>query len=314
MEPNEPQAESEVDAKSGAPPLQRFAGDDRGSPKDPPSFDDEVVIHDCRPPGAERFDQAPASASGVQVDLRDDLRLLTAETAHDFNNLLSVILSCASELEQSTDDPRTAERAEEIRTAAERGADLTRRLIDATRPRCGPTAPLDLSRAVTACSRMMGRALGHGIRLAIEPAAGLPRVPLSEEQVEQILLNLAANARDAMVAGGSFTIRTRMLSLEPGDDHLRPGWYVSLEAIDDGIGMTAEQLERATEPYFTTKEGARGSGLGLPTIAEAARAAGGDLRIASEPGAGTTVSVYLPAVRNNGEPLTLASRARDAGD
>ncbi|HKJ35617.1 MAG TPA: ATP-binding protein [Solirubrobacterales bacterium] len=257
---------------------------------------------------------APGTSSPRTGD-GESLRLLTAETAHDFNNLLSVILSCASELEDGRGDPGTRERAEEIRTAAERATGLTRRLIDATRPTGDAIAPLDLSRAITACSRLLTRALGPDVELAIEPAAGLPRVRISEEQVEQILLNLAGNARDAMPSGGSFTIRARMVAVESGDERLGPGWYVCLQATDTGIGMSADQLERAIEPYFTTKHGARGSGLGLPTIAGAARAAGGDLRLRSEPGAGTAAAIYLPAVRRTGEPLTMApSAGLDDGD
>ncbi len=229
---------------------------------------------------------------------------LAAGVAHDFNNLLLVILTCSEELEQGVAETEHRERAIEIRSAAERGARLTRQLLKYARDDEQERVPVDVNRSVVDTTRLLLRTLGDHVALRSEPAASLPRVLLGAGQLEQILINLAANGRDAMPEGGTVTIRTRLAVVDPGDEILGVGWHLLLTVSDEGVGMTREELTRAREPFFTTKK-ADGTGLGLSTAFEIARNAGGDLRIESAPGNGTTVSLYLPAVDETGEPLTL---------
>lgn len=293
------QTETVPENATGGPRFRRFAE----PALRPPSGDGEITIRDTRAGvGTEALDQ-------------DDLRQLTAQTAHDFNNLLSVILACASELEDGyADGIDVGERAVEIRGAAERGARLTRELIDAVKPRPRKTEPIELNPAVLDSMAMIRRMAGESVAVESELGAQLPRVGIDRPQIERTLLNLTSNARDAIRGRGSLTVRTSLLSIASGDPRLGPGWYVRLSVSDDGIGMTREVIEHAIDPFYTTKAGVDGSGLGLPTVAGIARSAGGDLRIGSIPGEGTTVSVHLPAIASNGDILALPPRgSRSAG-
>jgi signal transduction histidine kinase len=252
------------------------------------------------------------SENGASEEERDDdarrletVGRLTAGVAHDFNNMLSVILASASELEGGLTEGEHRERAAEIRAAAERGARLTRQLLTYSRPERGEPQPVDLNLATRDAMRLLVRTIGQEVAFRSDPAAGLPMVLLVPGQAEQILVNLATNARDAMPDGGTITIRTRLSPVAAGDDQLGNGWHVCLTVCDDGIGMPEEVADRALEPFFTTKDRSRGTGLGLATVAEIARSAGGDVRITSRPGEGTAVSVYLPAVRGDGSRLSL---------
>ncbi len=240
-----------------------------------------------------------------------DLRQVTAEAAHDFNNLLSVILGSASEIEAGLgSDAEVRERAGEIRDAAERGALLTRQLIDAARPSPAAERPSNLNAAIVQALPMIERACGPHIDVRCEPDTGLPKVGVSEGKIERILLNLATNARDAMDGRGTLTIRSSLVPIPPGDCNLGAGWYLRLAVSDEGPGMSSAVMARALEPFYTTKREDLGSGLGLPTVLGIARDAGGDLRISTSRGVGTTVSVYLPGVRDNGESLALPARKR----
>jgi signal transduction histidine kinase len=230
---------------------------------------------------------------------------LAAGIAHDFNNLLSVILSYAGELEEELEDSELAEPAKEIRAAAQRGAQLTRQLLTYGRRDSPERVPIDLNLAVLDAAALLGRTLGEHVRLTTRPAEGLPRVLLAPGQIERILVNLAANSRDAMPAGGEVEIRTELVAVPPGDALLGTGWFVRLVVRDDGTGMDGAVSSRAREPFFTTKDEGAGTGLGLATIHGIARGSNGDLRIDSAPGEGTTVALYLPAVRGNGDPLSM---------
>jgi signal transduction histidine kinase len=233
----------------------------------------------------------------------------TAEAAHDFNNLLSVILTCAGELETLGLDETQLERVAEIRAAAERGAILTRDMIDTARSesRSRRPVPVDLAAAVRGSRGLLERTVGDGIEVRIQLEGGLPMALFPPGGIETVLLNLAANARDAMPARGALAVRAGLATVGVADPHLAPGWYARLLVSDSGCGMHPRLLRRAPEPYFTTK-GERGSGLGLPTVFGLARGVGGDVRIESVVGRGTSVAVFLPAVRPGGGPLTLAPR------
>lgn len=243
-----------------------------------------------------------------------DLGRRSAEVAHDFNNLLAVIMACAGEIAAVAEGAQL-ERAEEIRAAARRGTELSRRLLGSSRvaagagPGCG-ARPLAVATALAGSRRLIERALGPGIRLGVEIAAALPHVAIGVTELERVLLNLAANAREAMPAGGVVTIAAGLVAIAPGDLALGTGWHVRIDFADDGPGMSAEVARRAAEPYFSTKEGAAGSnGLGLAGARSIARSAGGELRIDARPGAGTTVSILLPAVDAAGGALSLPARA-----
>jgi signal transduction histidine kinase len=288
MEPNEPTAASPGRAVADRPRTPQPLASETGP----------ITIRDARPQGAA----APSPT---------DLQQVTAETAHDFNNLLSVILGCASEIEAGlATEAEVHERAGEIRSAAERGAQLTRQLIDAARP--GPPAArtANLNAAIATALPMIERACGPHIDVRCEPDTGLPKVGIPDDQVERILLNLATNGRDAMDGRGTLTIRSSLVPIPPGDPNLGAGWYLRLSVSDEGPGMTSAVMARALEPFYTTKKEDLGSGLGLPTVLGIARDAGGDLRISTSRGVGTTISVYLPGVRDNGESLALPARRR----
>lgn len=252
---------------------------------------------------------APVSSPG-ETDSLPPLPLspdgsLTAGIAHDFNNLLSVIMVCAGEISDATDDPVQRARAAEIRSAAERGAELARRLLAHERSDRPERQPISLDQSIAADLALVQRTLGAGIRLLAEPDGALPQVALAPGELERILVNLAANARDAMPDGGAVAIRTSLVVIPPGDPCLGTGSWVRLSFSDNGTGMDPEVAHRAVQPFFTTRELTGGTGLGLATVHEIARSCGGDLRINTTPAVGTTVSVYLPALDRNGEPLTL---------
>ena len=231
-----------------------------------------------------------------------------AGVAHDFNNLLSVIMVCASEIAAGAEGAQR-ERAEEIREAARHGAELSRSLLGGGRPvaaaEVAAPARLDVRVALADSRGLIARALGDGIRLALDAGAGLPPVPIAAADLERVLLNLAGNAREAMPAGGAVAVGAELVTIPPGDARLGTGWHVRIAFADDGCGMSADVAERALEPYFSTKGGA-GSGLGLASARAIAAAAGGDLRLNSRPGAGTTIAIYLPALDGDGERLALS--------
>lgn len=220
------------------------------------------------------------------------LERLTAETAHDFNNLLSVILTCAGELEATLADA-DRERAREIALAARRGAVLTRRLIAAAGPEDVERVPVDVNRTLVETARLQVHALGDRIELRHEPAAGLPRVLLATGRLEQMLLNLLTNSRDA--GARTVTVRTDLDAVGAADALLEPGCYLRLSVRDDGHGMSPQIVNRALDTHFTTKDTSQGSGLGLSTVRGIAADAGGGVRISSLPGAGTEIEVLLPA-------------------
>ncbi len=242
----------------------------------------------------------------------EELGRRTASVAHDFNNLLSVIMVCAGEIVHGPDDGSYRERAEEIRDAAERGAELSRKLLagkgrmeraeDAPGPRATGTA-------IIGAMKLVERTAGSGVQVSLVSDGHLPQVHLAPGEIERILLNLAANSRDAMPHGGLIEIRTGVVPIPPGDPTLGTGWHVRIAFSDNGIGMEPEVAQRAIEPYFSTKGQGEGTGLGLASVQALVRGAGGDLRINSMVGNGTTVSVYLPALDGLGKPLALPGRS-----
>ena len=237
------------------------------------------------------------------------LGLMTASVAHDFNNLLSVILVCAGEIADAAADDEQRARAEEIREAAERGAGLSRRLLDQDVPDSLALAPLTVDVALVDAMPLLRRTLGPAIGVSIASDGGTPRVRLAPGELERMLLNLAANSRDAMDGPGAVSIRTALVPIPPGDPILPVGWCARISFSDDGTGMSPEVARQAALAYFSTKEEGQGTGLGLATVQAIARSRGGDMRLSTTPGVGTTVSIYLPAVRETGDSLALSPPA-----
>jgi two-component system cell cycle sensor histidine kinase/response regulator CckA len=235
-----------------------------------------------------------------QSERLESLGQLAGGVAHDFNNLLAAILNYAGFVAEETAKPEVRADAEQIRAAAERAARLTRQLLLFSRRDTIQAEVLDLNAIVADIHNLLSRSIGAHIELKITPAAGLPAIEADRGQVEQVLLNLAINARDAMPEGGTLMIATGLAELDDGYARMHPGVhpgrYVKLTVTDTGTGMSAEVAAHIFEPFFTTKPADRGTGLGLSTVYGIITQAGGSVGVESEEGTGTTFSLYLPAV------------------
>jgi two-component system cell cycle sensor histidine kinase/response regulator CckA len=228
----------------------------------------------------------------------DAIGRLAGGIAHDFNNLVTVILNYADLVTGQLEQGRIRDDVEEIRHAAERAAELTRQLLVFGRREVFNPRPVDLDEIVLDTQRLLRRTIGEDIAVVTEPAGGLWPVPADRSQMEQVILNLAFNARDAMPGGGVLRIATANVDLDgPAAQRtgLPPGPHVRLTVADDGSGMPPEVADQAFEPFFTTKPVGAGTGLGLPTVLGVVSRAGGHVELRSRPGAGTTVDVWLPA-------------------
>jgi PAS domain S-box-containing protein len=224
---------------------------------------------------------------------------LTGGIAHDFNNLLTIILGNAEMLSETlAAESPLRPLAEMTRSAAERGAELTSRLLAFARRQALDPKATDIDALLGSMAAMLRRTLGEHVEIVLAPGRGVPHALVDAGQLENAILNLCINARDAMGGGGQLTIATESAFLERGpgemDADLVPGTYVMVAVSDTGCGMSPDVLARAFDPFFTTKEVGKGSGLGLSMVYGFAKQSRGHVRIQSEPGRGTVVRLYLP--------------------
>ena len=276
-----------------------------------PIFDHERNILGVGSISADVTEQKKAEQELHEAQKMEAVGRLTGGVAHDFNNLLAVILGNAelvAEILGADDKPTQA-----ILRAATRGAELTQRLLAFSRRQPLHSKPVDLNELVDGMTGLLRRALGETIEIETRLAADLWPTVADSGQVENALLNLAINARDAMASGGELRIESANATLDADRAHglpeLAPGDYVVLSVEDTGTGIEAEALDHVFEPFFTTKEVGQGSGLGLSMVYGFARQSGGGVAIESQPGQGTTVRLYLP----RGDAAAVPAARMDGG-
>jgi PAS domain S-box-containing protein len=241
---------------------------------------------------------------------------LAGGVAHDFNNLLMAIIGYSELLlARLREGARVRRHVQEIKKAGERAAALTRQLLAFSRRQVLVPQVLDLNSVVSNMQKMLRRMIDEDIDLLTVPAPDLGQVRADPGQVEQVIMNLAVNARDAMPEGGNLTLETANVELDESytRSHIDvlPGRYVMLAVSDTGSGMDAETLSHIFEPFFTTKEEGKGTGLGLATVYGIAKQSGGHIEVSSEPGQGTTFRVYLPRIEAAYEPTARGAPAEE---
>ena len=235
----------------------------------------------------------------VQAQKMEAIGRLAGGVAHDFNNLLTVIQGYGEILRRGTEpgDPRS-EPLEEILTAAGRAANLTRQLLAFSRKQASEPRLIGIDAIVNDMAKMIRRLIGEDVEMTVLASPDLPQVRTDPSQVEQVLMNLAVNARDAMPSGGNLTVlvEAERLSepLEGFPERVPPGEWVVLSVADSGFGMSPETLSHVFEPFFTTKEIGKGTGLGLATVWGIVKQSGGFVQVSSFPGTGTTFRIFFP--------------------
>jgi PAS domain S-box-containing protein len=254
-----------------------------------------ILLHDI----TERKEMADLQEQLRQSQKMEAIGRLAGGIAHDFNNLLTVI-SGYSELsldELQIQDPLRAN-IEEILKAGQRASELTRQLLAFSRRQLVELKVVDLNSLLLGMEKMLRRMISESIELTIYPGENLGGIKADPGQVEQVILNLVVNSKDAMPSGGKIILETANVGLDEGFVHShvgsKPGDYVWLSVTDTGCGMAKEVKDRIFEPFFTTKEKGKGTGLGLSTVYGIVKQSGGYLWVSSEPGKGTCIEVYLP--------------------
>jgi signal transduction histidine kinase/ActR/RegA family two-component response regulator len=257
------------------------------------------VIEDIEPQRRARADESELRSQLEQVLKMETVGRLAGGIAHDFNNLLTAILGYAEAMDAKLpDDADLRSSLREIRKAGERAAVLTRQLLAFSRKQVLQPRILDLNAVVTEMQKLLRRLIGEDVALATRLDPALGNVKADPGQIEQVLMNLAVNARDAMPEGGTLTLETANAVLDgafaashPG---ARPGTYTVLSVTDTGTGMSEDVRSHAFEPFFTTKDAGKGTGLGLATAYGIVKQSDGYITVESEPGRGTTFRIYFP--------------------
>ena len=275
---------------------------------------DRLVLESCR----DITDRRAVEEGLRQAQKMEAVGQLTGGIAHDFNNLLTIILANLQMLEDELlRDSLSWDLAGSASRAAQRGADLTRKLLAFARRQRLEATSLDINELVSSMTGMLARTLGERVRVVELLTPMLPNVFVDSGQLETALLNLAVNARDAMPQGGRLSLETREVIVEDNeearDTGLAPGSYVVVAVSDTGTGMTREVVARAFEPFFTTKKVGKGTGLGLSMVYGFAKQSGGHISLYSELGYGTTAKLYLPQARKTEASRTTQPKAQSAG-
>jgi two-component system cell cycle sensor histidine kinase/response regulator CckA len=263
-------------------------------------------------------DGAPAGSDHEEETPLQVIGQLAGGIAHDFNNILGVIINYARFASGAVPAGSAAHAdIEEIRRAAERGVGLVRQLMILARRETGASVVFDLNELIAGLDGFMRSTIGEHIRIDQRLAPGLWPIAEDPARIEQILVNLAVNSRDAMPGGGTLTFETENVELgssevriQPG---VKPGRFVRLSVADTGVGMNGDVAARAFEPMFTTKESGQGTGLGLATVYTIVTQGGGMVELSSEPGRGTSVEIHLPASAAGPAQATRPTRAAPAG-
>ncbi len=255
-----------------------------------------------------------ALAQFFEAQKMDAIGQLTGGVAHDFNNLLTAIMGSLELLKKRLpDDPRIERLIDTAMQGAERGAALTQRLLAFSRRQQLNPEAVDVAKLIQEMEELLSRALGPGVLIRKDLPQDLRHAKVDANQLELALLNLTVNARDAMPAGGKVTISAanEIVTPEAPRQALRPGAYVRISVIDEGLGMDAETLAKAADPFFTTKGPNKGTGLGLSMVQGLAAQSGGAIEIASRPGAGTSVDLWLPQADTAAADKRSGGAARD---
>jgi len=262
----------------------------------------------------ERTHEREAALARIhEMQKMESLGQLTGGVAHDFNNLLMVILVNLELLRKRLpDDPMATRLLNGAIQGAERGATLTERMLAFARRQELKPETVDVPSLVNGMTDLLRRSLGPAIQIGTDFINDLPAIRVDPNQLELTLLNLAVNARDAMPLGGQLVIAARRMADSTGGPvGLVPGPYLRLAVSDGGLGMNAETLKRATEPFFTTKGVGKGTGLGLSMVHGFAAQSGGGMQIISNPGVGTTIELWLPVATNAAGREHVAADSRE---
>jgi signal transduction histidine kinase/ActR/RegA family two-component response regulator len=255
----------------------------------------------------------------IQAQKMEAVGRLSGGIAHDFNNLLTVIQVNTQLLERQLrpEDPLW-EHVQQIRESGERATRLTKQLLSFSRREIIQPQVLDLNRSIRSLGRVLQRIVSENVALTLSLADNLWPVKMDPARIEQMLINLAANARDAMPKGGHLFVETANLELDATSAaeylDLQPGQFVLLTVSDTGMGMEEETLAHVFEPFFTTKERGEGTGLGLPTVYGIVKQGGGEVQIDSKVGGGTTFKIYLPKAEKSELPKAKAQRIMPISD
>jgi PAS domain S-box-containing protein len=264
-------------------------------------FDDQGEPVRMRGTIQDITERVQLEAQFVQAQKMESVGRLAGGIAHDFNNLLTVITAYSELLIEDlpADNARRAD-LEQVLDAARKAANLTRQLLAFSRRQVLEPKVVNLNEVVTGIEKMLKRVIGEDVDLVVKRAPALGAVRIDPGQIEQVIMNLAVNARDAMPKGGKLTIETATMELDVGYAMTHPsvaaGTYVLLAVSDTGVGMDEATKQRIFEPFFTTKEVGKGTGLGLATVYGIVKQSGGHVSVSSELGRGTTLKIYLPCV------------------
>ncbi len=281
---------------------------------------DDEPAHGCVVTFADMTDRKRLEAQLMQAQKMEAVGRLAGGVAHDFNNMLTAIKSYSQLLLQdvAADDARHKD-IQEIDLAADRAARLTRQLLAFSRQQMLQPRVLDVNQTVSELEKMLQRLLLKDITLSTRLSPDLHAVRADAGQLEQVIVNLVVNARDAMPDGGRLTVRTQDVTIDAGaaregwSFEVRPGDYVLISVTDTGHGMDEATQSRIFEPFFTTKDRHKGTGLGLSTVYGIVKQSGGYIRVISEPGQGSAFEVYLPVADGTASPAGQPARPAPSG-